>query len=258
MIDTVNYEVPEWYVFHVPHDSQFVPKGIRNQFVLSDTELQDELLRMTDHHTLDLFTQGVPLNQVVHSKVSRLVLDVERFADDNLESMNSVGMGAIYTRTHSGRELRCSITEEQRKSLLSAWYYPHHDALTNTVGAALEKFGKCLVLDCHSFPTIALPYELDQSTDRPQFCIGTDPYHTPIELAEGLANKLSELGFTVKINSPFAGALVPLPYYMIDKRVSSVMIEVRRDLYMDESSAEKLEQFSAVSFVIRRAIASLS
>ena len=85
--------IPPWFVFHVPHDSQLIPSNIRSQFSLSEEELEDELLKMTDHHTLALFTRGVSKAQIVHSKISRLVVDVERFADDTQESMSKVGMG---------------------------------------------------------------------------------------------------------------------------------------------------------------------
>ena len=91
----MNNIIPPWLVFHVPHDSQLIPNNIRSQFSLSKEELEDELLKMTDHHTLALFARDVPSSQIVHSKVSRLVVDVERFADDTQESMSKVGMGVI-------------------------------------------------------------------------------------------------------------------------------------------------------------------
>jgi len=99
-------QIPSWFVFHVPHDSTGIPDHIRHQFALSDDVLADELLKMTDHHTLDLFTHFIPAEQIVRAEVSRLVVDVERFADDANEDMARVGMGAVYIRTHSGSLLR--------------------------------------------------------------------------------------------------------------------------------------------------------
>jgi hypothetical protein len=40
-----------WVVLHLPHDSTDVPAGMRSQFLLNDKELEQELIRMTDHHT---------------------------------------------------------------------------------------------------------------------------------------------------------------------------------------------------------------
>ena len=62
-----------------------VPEDVRHQFALSEPGLADELVKMTDHLTLDLFTSGVPESQIVRAPVSRLVVDVERFEDDELE-----------------------------------------------------------------------------------------------------------------------------------------------------------------------------
>ena len=88
-------DVPPWVVLHVPHDSTHIPADVRNQFSLDDAQLEHELLAMTDHKTLDLFASGVPQAQVIRAPVSRLVLDVERFEDDQFEPMALRGMGAV-------------------------------------------------------------------------------------------------------------------------------------------------------------------
>jgi N-formylglutamate amidohydrolase len=45
--------------------------------------------------------------------------------------------------------------------------------------------------------------------------------------------------YSVAVDAPFAGALVPLASYRKDRRIWSVMIEVNRRLYMDEHSGLK-------------------
>lgn len=91
--------LPPWVVFHLPHDSRVIPHDVRDQFVLSDAELEHELLAMTDHHTFELFAHGIPAEQVVRFPVSRLVVDVERFERDEDEPMAERGMGVVYART---------------------------------------------------------------------------------------------------------------------------------------------------------------
>ena len=42
---------PPWVAIHVPHDSTDVPPAVREQFLLNEEQLADELDRITDHHT---------------------------------------------------------------------------------------------------------------------------------------------------------------------------------------------------------------
>jgi len=120
--------------------------------------------------------------------------------------------------------------------LLERWYRPHHRALTTAVDRALDEYGRAFVVDIHSYPSVALPYEADPSAPRPQVCIGTDSFHTPADLTSTFVRELELAGFDVGINTPFAGALVPLKHYRQDRRVTALMIELRRDLYMNEAS----------------------
>lgn len=69
---------------------------------------------------------------------------------------------------------------------------------------------------------------------RPEICLGTDNFHTSQKLLEAAQNAFSARGFEVGINTPFAVSIVPLEFYEKDARVQSIMIEVRRDLYMKE------------------------
>jgi N-formylglutamate amidohydrolase len=110
------------------------------------------------------------------------------------------------------------------------------------------------VLDCHSFATIPLPSEADQDPERPDVCLGTDPFHTPNELVEALALRLRGEGFRVAVDRPFAGTIVPLRWYGTDPRVTSVMLEVRRGLYMDEATGEPLGAFDDVAARLEGAV----
>jgi N-formylglutamate amidohydrolase len=223
---------------------------------LSDAELNDEIKKMTDHHTYDLFAQGVSSSQVVVAPVSRLVVDVERFEDDALEPMSGVGMGVVYKKTHDSKILRRPISEEERGTLLNEWYRPHHLRLSNAVENAIKCHGRCLIIDCHSFPKEALPHENALDADRPEICIGTDEYHTSKELAGWLVNSFRRPGRRVSLNSPFSGSLVPQLWYHLDRRVESVMIEVRRDTYMHELKGIRTPGvFEATQKEIRSAIA---
>jgi N-formylglutamate deformylase len=243
-------------IFHVPHSSTDIPTEYLSLFFLDPQELQTELLLMTDHFTDELFLPSVTEHDsFIKFPVSRLLVDPERFPDDEQEEMSKVGMGAIYTRTHNGEPLKNGAI--QRDELLKRYFKPHHDALMAEVMNALENTGRALIVDCHSFPKYPLPYELNQEPNRPQVCIGVDPFHTPETLISPLVDVFSANGLTVDINVPFSGAIVPLDFYERDHDVLSVMIEIRRDCYMDESTGFKSDKFTAMQEIISQAISRL-
>jgi len=247
---------PPWVVIHVPHDSTVVPADVRAQFLLDDAELGRELVRMTDHHTHAIFADPGSDAVVVRSPVSRLVVDVERFQDDADEPMAARGMGAVYTSTSQRTALRGRLSADEREALLGAYYRPHHAVLEAAVAAAIERHGRCLVLDGHSFPSEALPYEMaDPARERADICIGTDDFHTSAELADAFAVAFRRDGWRVSLNDPFAGALVPASRYRRDGRVSGVMVEVNRRLYLREVDAAPSADFERVARQVRESCA---
>lgn len=221
-------------VIHVPHASTVVPDDVISQFVVSPAELALEIGLMTDHLTDRLYAS--PSATIVRFPVSRLVVDPERFESDDREVMASRGLGVIYTRTSGGASLRRVLTTDERERLLDRYYRPHHAALTAAVAEQLDRDGHCSIIDAHSFPSRPLPYELQQDVNRPDICIGTDDFHTPAWLRERASRLCADAGWTVEIDRPFAGALVPMRYFGCDQRVRAIMIEVNRRLYLDETS----------------------
>ncbi len=245
---------PKWVYFHVPHAATEIPHEVRSHIQLTGAALRYELLQMTDHYTDELFAANIPPSQVVRASVSRLVVDVERFDEDALEPMAARGMGVIYTKTHSGGSLRAELSGDERSSYLARWYQPHHARLTARVAAAIKNHNKALIIDCHSYPPEPLPYETDRSGDRPEICIGTDASHTSKGTESAFVTALTRAGYEVGLNVPFSGALVPVPFYKHDVRVESIMIEVRRDLYMDVSTGQRQANFKDQSATLQKAI----
>ncbi len=230
-------------LIHLPHSSLRIADDDRRDLLLSDAELQEELLKLTDRYTDELFQAP---GAVIHKNPnSRIVMDPERFRDEKDEVMSRYGMGAIYTHSVSGRLIK-NITGERREELLKKYYDPYHAELEGKTQRILEEHGKCLILDGHSFAEKPLDFELDKNPDRPDICLGTCDFHTPGKLIRAMDDHIAGSGMTVKRNAPFAGTMVPMRYYRKDKRVASMMIEVNRRLYMNETTGEKLPGFEAV------------
>ncbi len=242
-------------IIHVPHASTVIPDDVRATFCLTDDELQTELIRMTDWYTDELF--AVPGIACLHYPVSRLVVDPERFVDDDRELMSRVGMGAVYTRTSFGTPLRPELAPVERQALLDRYYWPHHRQFDQRVEQALELFGRCLIIDAHSFSPHPLPHEPDQHPDRPDYCLGTSAYHTRPQLVDAAESCLRAMRRSVFRDRPFAGTLVPQRYYQTDRRVQSIMIEVSRGLYLQPASSDRSDGFDATSSEVHELVSTI-
>jgi N-formylglutamate amidohydrolase len=187
--------------------------------------------------------------------VSRLLCDVERFPEDADEPMAARGMGAVYTATSTRSRLRAALPPAECERIMARWYRPHHALLTSATDQVLVREGRCLIVDCHSFSARPLPHEPDQDPQRPDICLGTDLFHTPPGLPLAVARAASDLGLTVEVNRPFAGALVPAKHYRTDARVKSLMIEVNRRIYMNELTGERLISFESMKEVVGNLLA---
>jgi N-formylglutamate amidohydrolase len=221
-------------ILHVPHSSRAIPADVRRGIVLDDPALERELDHITDSHTAELAADAASAS--VHTpwrfvnQLSRLVVDPERFPDER-EELLAVGMGAVYTRTTHREELRPAGYDGQ--PLIARYFHPYSEAMTEAVANRLEAVGRAVIIDVHSYPTERLPYELHGDGPRPPVCLGTDGFHTPSDLLAHAEKTFAGFGGT-GINSPFSGGYVPLKYYGADPRVSALMVEVRRDVYMRE------------------------
>lgn len=240
-------------ICNIPHSSTRIPPEFARDFSLSKNELTREASRMADLYSAELFKPLLKRCGGIIANFSRIVADVERYEDDKNESMAQAGMGALYTKAESGKTIR-RLTSAARNHCLNVLYRPYHKALNRLVKTCMDKFGRCLILDCHTFSSIARRYETDKMANRADICIGSDNFHTPAVILENLKKNFSRK-FTVGINIPFAGTIVPLEYYQRNKSVQSIMIEVNRKLYMNEKTFYKTVDFKKNAAIVCQTIA---
>jgi len=239
----VNFEVvpgdpSSSYIVHVPHASTRIPDDVRRKLLLDDDALAQELRLMTDARADELASLAVmqvaPRPWMFVNLLSRLVVDPERLPDEH-EEMYDVGLGAVYTRT-SGLLVLRERDEQAERALLERFYTPYADAMADLVDERLAATGRAVVIDLHSYPVRALPYERHQDDRRPPVCIGVDVDHTPAALVERVSLACSAIGQVV-VNEPFTGSYIPIRHLGRDNRVTSVMVELRRDMYLREDGS---------------------
>ncbi len=231
-------------VLHIPHSSTNIP--LKEGYVVSDEVLNIEILKLTDWYTDDLFLSSEEI--VIRADFSRIFCDPERFTDDSQEIMAKYGMGVLYEKSDSGDIIR-NISSELREKILTEYYWKHHKCLSQAVEGQLKLFGKALIIDCHSYPSQPLKRDLNKESERPDFNIGTDSYHTPQVLVDISREFFSKKGYSLGIDWPYKGSIVPLEYYQQNNKVQTIMLEVNRKLYLNEPTNEKSESYLEIKSV---------
>ena len=203
-------------IIHVPHSSISIPEEYRDQFTLTNDQLLKEACISADLHTDIIAKTAWPGATIIAAEFSRLLVDVERYADDDLEAMASVGRGMIYTHTHDGIDMRRPLKNNERKVLHENFYIPHWKKM--------EFFAKnsCLI-DLHSYPVEPWPVELSKESYRPEIDLGISDHKTPEKWAKALKIYFEGCGYTIGFNTPYSGVIDAGARF-------AVMIELRRDI----------------------------
>jgi N-formylglutamate amidohydrolase len=126
---------------------------------------------------------------------------------------------------------------------LNDFYWQHHNKLCEAVNEQLNLFGKALIIDCHSYPSNPLKRDLDKNSNRPDFNIGTDSFHTPKYLIDLSMSFFQNAGYTLGVDWPYKGSIVPLEHYNKNKSVETIMLEINRALFLREPTDEKSERY---------------
>jgi N-formylglutamate amidohydrolase len=253
-------------LLHLPHASRYIPLAERGGLAVDDAEIERQHLALVDDRTDELFAPVEALNvHTVTAAVSRLVVDVERRREDSLEPAAALGMGAVYTRGVDNVLLRPSLVATERERLLKTWYDQHHQLLDQTVAGIRRSYTSCVLIDAHSYPLDRLPTELEGAV-RPEICIGVDPdWSRGVEKV--VERHFIQSGYTVALNQPYVGSMVPNIIRCEPQRNTawnhsfhdqmapckgffSVMIEVRRDVYLRRDTQLPGPRFNHLKFTL--------
>ncbi len=231
-------------ILHIPHSSTNIP--LKDGYIVDDIFLEKEMLKLTDWYTEDLFYSDE--DELIIAPFSRIFCDPERFTDDSQEIMAQYGMGVLYEKSDDGEIIR-EVAQELKEKVLNDYYWKHHNRLSNAVNNQLKQFEKALILDCHSYPSKPLKRDLDKNPERPDFNIGTDPFHTSQKLIDVSVSFFNNAGYTLGIDWPYKGSIVPLEHYQKNNNVQTIMLEINRALYLNEPGNEKSERYSEIKRV---------
>jgi N-formylglutamate amidohydrolase len=161
---------------------------------------------------------------IIKFPLSRFVCDVERL--EHNEPMETCGQGIIYLKDAFGEDIERITPDEE----IYKMYHDHHRKLTITVNRQLTYYNNVVIVDCHSFTS--------KNTYDPDICIGTDCLHTPTELIDIVSDYFDKCKFTIDINKPYKGTIVP-SLHSSNNNVKSIMIEINKNVYMNRTTIFK-------------------
>lgn len=154
----------------------------------------------------------------------------------------AAGLGTIARVVASGAEIYAGKLEiGEALARIDTLYRPYHDALADLVDTTQSQFGYCILVDCHSMPSIGGPMENDAGKRRQVDMILGDGHGSTC--APGLTDlvdaTLSGFGYSVTRNTPYSGGYITRNYGRPGDGVHALQIEINRALYMDETRYER-------------------
>ena len=135
-------------------------------------------------------------------------------------------------------------------------YEPYHKRLKQLVDKCVRKFGFCLLIDCHSMPSMICNIMDDEKAL--DFCLCTlFDESCPTQMSEFLSRFLEQFNYRVEFNRPYAAAYITFNYCQPRKNIYTLQLEINRGLYMDEKKLAKNTVFQQVSSNICQSIIEL-
>jgi len=259
-------------VFASPHSGAEYP----DDFVAASRLPFVQLRRSEDAFVDEIFASapslGAPLLRALYPRAyvdpnrEPYELDPEMFADTLPSWVNTRsvrvrgGLGTIARVVTDGAEIyrdRLSFAEVERR--IAACYRPYHNALAGMIARTCQRFGSCLLIDCHSMPSVGGPMDRDSGRRRVDIVLG-DRYGGACApaIVERVEATLRDLGYRVERNLPYAGGYTTAHYGRPDQGIHALQIEINRRLYMDEERIERLPYLDTLASHMARLIEDLS
>lgn len=266
-----HFTVP--FVFNSPHSGRHYTPYFLNQSRLSPLLLRKSEDALVDYMYEFATELGAPL---LAATFPRAYVDVNREPYEldprlissplpshaNSESVRvAAGLGTIARVVGTGLEIyRQQLTLEEALWRIENFYYPYHQALKSLLEEQVTRFDRAILIDCHSMPSSSLGYS---NSIRPDIVVGDRFGHSAnSEMVAFLIELLSEKGFNVAYNTPYAGGYITEHYGKPNSSIHAIQIEIDRSLYMDEVLLEPHSGFSELSekleHVFRRFVADVT
>ena len=259
-------------VFASPHSGRDYTPGF-----LAESRLDAVTLRRSEDAFMDeIFAAapgaGAPLLRAhfprayVDPNREAFELDPSMFEDalpdyvTTSSSRISAGLGTVARVVTSGEEIYAGpLRFEDARRRIESCHIPYHRALESLVAATRRRFGVCLLVDCHSMPSVGGPMDSDPGRKRVDMVLGDRHGSSCAGLVTDAAERtLRELGYQVTRNMPYAGGYTTRHYGVPGNGRHALQIEINRALYMNEDKVTRDDGFAELGAKMGRLIEGLA
>lgn len=157
----------------------------------------------------------------------------------------AAGLGTIARIVASRREIykgKLSFAAAERR--INDVYKPYHRILRELISRAWNRFGFCILIDCHSMPSTGHPVDADSDARNIDVVLGDRGGMSCASIVtDTIESSLSALGYRVTRNNPYAGGFTTQHYGDPANGAHAIQIELNRAIYMDEVTLQRRTYF---------------
>ena len=158
------------------------------------------------------------------------------------------GLGTIARVVANGEEIyKHKLRFAEAADRINRLYHPYHRHLQNLIARTQDRFGYCLLVDCHSMPSVGGPMDQDAGLKRVDIvlgdCFGTSCSPAITALTDEV---MRDLGYRVTRNMPYSGGFTTMHYGQPASGVHALQIEINRAIYMEEDRFQPTMRFNSL------------
>lgn len=258
-------------ILSIPHCGTVFPQ----EFLDAVNVDVNTLRKNEDIFVYDLLKQAIDEAQITALKLNlnRAFIDVNRAKveiDPNMffdyprediglnQQRSRYGLGIIHKITADSQPIYSGkISYKEAEERIKNVYDVYHHTLKNLIDRAINKFGFCLVLDCHSMPSKIC--SIISESPRIDYCLGNlFEQSCPNKISFYVENELSKREYYVSKNRPYSGAYITFNYCEPRKQSYTLQLEINREIYADENQLEKNANFQRVSYDLSKVVMQLA
>lgn len=176
-------------------------------------------------------------------------------------SKTALGKGLIWRLVPPGvavYDRRLPVAEVEAR--IDRCYRPYHAVLAEVLDALHARFGRVLHVNCHSMKSVSTDLDPEgPGVRRPDFVLGDrDGTSCDPAITDRVRGFLESAGHSVAVNDPYKGVELVRAYGNPPAGRHSLQIEIRRDLYMDETTRVPHDGFDGLRATLEGLIETLA